>query len=443
MRKYLLVIKREYLSRVRKKSFIIITLLIPLIIAGFIGLEIFLMTGASKETKKIAVVDESGLFKGAVKDGQDIYFTFLDGQTVAEARKTYAGAGYDGLLAIPDIDIQSPKGFVYYSETQLGLNPYLYITGQLNQVIKNQRMVLAGIDKTALDNMDVSVSLSQPGTAGSAGTDNDNAGKDTEYLTYASSAIGYVSGFLIYFALLLFGTQVLRGVAEEKTNRISEIMVSSVRPFQLMVGKIIGIGAVGLTQFIIWIVLAIIGFLVLGTVMPNIDAVQNMQQVGAGAGGSMQAAEAMRQVQHLLYLLPVTEIVLFFLFYFFGGYLLYSALYAAVGSAVDQEMTESQSLTLPITMPIIVSFFIMFGAIQQPNSTLSVFCSIFPFSSPLVMMARIPYGVPFWQLALSVVLLIVGFVFTTWVAAKIYRTGILLYGKKITLKELFRWAVRK
>lgn len=441
MHKNWLIIKREYLSRVKKKSFIIITLLIPLIIVGFIALEVFIIAGGNKETKKIAVLDESGIFEGRLHDGQDIYFTFIKNKTVAEARKNYMANGFDGLLFIPDIDVHHPQGFVYYSENKLGLNPYLYITGQLNRSIKDKRMILAGIDQKELDKMAVNVSLSQPSASGEVSASGDIP-DSSKYVTYASSAIGYVSGFLIYFALLLFGTQVLRGVAEEKTNRISEIMVSSVKPFQLMIGKIIGIGAVGLTQFIIWLILLLVGMTAMGAFMPDAQSMQTVQQAGATAG-NMQIAKAVEQVQHLLYLLPITEIVLFFLFYFFGGYLLYSALFAAVGSAVDQEMTESQSLTLPITMPIIISFFIMFGAIQQPNSALSVFCSIFPLSSPLVMMARIPYGVPAWQLILSVVLLILGFLGTTWIAAKIYRTGILMYGKKITLKELARWAFRK
>lgn len=439
MHKNWLIIQREYLSRVKKKSFVIITLLIPLLFAGFIALEVFIATGGSSDMQKIAVVDESNLFSGKLQDGQDIFFTFLKDENVSEAQKTYATQGYDGLLVIPDIDVQNPGGFVFYSENKLGLNSYLYITDQLDEVIKNKRMVLAGIDQEALDKMDVNVSMAQPASSeGGSGASPD----DTKYITYASSAIGYISGFLIYFALLLFGTQVLRGVAEEKTNRISEIMVSSVKPFQLMIGKIIGIGAVGLTQFIIWIVLFLIGLVALGGFMPDVQSVQQAQQVGVTAG-NMQMAKAIEQVKDLLYLLPITQIVLLFLFYFFGGYLLYSALFAAVGSAVDQEMTESQSLTLPITMPIIISFFIMFSTIQHPNSGLSVFCSIFPLSSPLVMMARIPYGVPTWQLILSVVLLIAGFVGTTWIAGKIYRTGILMYGKKVTLKELVKWAFRK
>lgn len=437
MRKNWLIIKREYLSRVKKKSFIIITLLVPVAILIFIGLEIFLITGGNKETQRIAVIDESGIFNQKIQDGQQLYFTFLQNKEISAFKQEYEEAGYDGMLYIPKIDLQHPQGFTYYGKQQLGLGPYLYITGQINNIIEDQRMLEAGINKEKLKSLKADVSLSQPSQAG--------LGDNTEYVTYASTAIGYVSGFFIYFALILFGTQVMRGVAEEKTNRISEVMVSSVKPFQMMIGKIIGIGAVGLTQFIIWIVFAFVAFGALGAAFPGVmqqaGDLQQMQQMGGQ--NSAQAAAAIGKVQELLGILPVAQIILFFIFYFLGGYLLYAALYAAVGSAVDQEMTESQSLTIPITLPLILSFFIMFNAIQQPNSPLSVFCSIFPLSSPLVMMARIPYGVPWWQLALSVLFLVLGFIFTTWVAGRIYRTGILMYGKKPTFKEMMKWAFRR
>lgn len=437
MHKTWLVVKREYLSRVQKRSFIIITLLVPVLIAVFVGLEIFLITGGNKETQRIAVIDNSGLFNGKLKDGSDIFFTYLNDKKVSEFKHQYEKTGYDGLLYIPSVDLKNPRGFTFYAAHQLGLGPYMYITGQLNNAIENQRMVEAGIDQQKLNGIKADVSLLQPQQAG-------NGGVNTEYATYASTAVAYIAGFLIYFALLLFGTQVMRGVAEEKTSRVAEVMVSSVRPFQLMIGKIVGVGGVGLTQFFIWIVCAFIAVSVLGAAFPTaLQHAGEMQQVQQMNGpGSAQAVAAMEQVQQVLVQLPVTQIIVFFIFYFFGGYLLYAALFAAVGSAVDQDMTESQSLTLPITLPIILSFFIMFNAIQQPNSPLSVFCSIFPLSSPLVMMARIPYGVPWWQLGLSVILLILGFLFTTWLAGRIYRTGILMYGKKATFKEMIRWAFR-
>ncbi|TAN11926.1 MAG: ABC transporter permease [Chitinophagaceae bacterium] len=440
MHKTWLIIQREYLSRVKKKSFIILTLLVPLIIAAFIGIQIFLVTGGNKETQHIAVIDESGMFSGKLKDGQQLFFTFLGDKSPQTFVTQYEKTGYNGLLVIPRFDLNNPDGFVYYSKHQLGLGPYAYITGRLNNVIEDQRMIAAGIDKEKLAGVKADVSLLQPG-AGASGQSKDNTG----YATYASTAVGYICGFFIYFILLIYGTQVMRGVAEEKTNRIAEVLVSSVKPFQMMIGKVVGIAGVGLTQFLIWIFLGLMVFFALGSLAPSLahqaGNLQQMQQMGSA--GNARIAEAMSKVQDVILLLPVTEIILCFLFYFLGGYLLYAALFAAVGSAVDQDMTESQALTLPITMPLVISFLIMFNAIQQPNSPLAVFCSIFPVSSPLVMMARIPFGVPWWQLALSILLLIVGILLTIWIAGKIYRTGILMYGKKVTLKELGRWAFRK
>lgn len=440
MHKTWLIIQREYLSRVKKKSFIILTLLVPLIIAAFIGIQIFLVMGGNKETQHIAVIDESGMFSGKLKDGEQLFFTFLGDKNPQTFVTQYEKAGYNGLLVIPQFDLNDPNGFVYYSKHQLGLGPYAYMTGQLNNVIEDQRMIAAGIDKEKLAGVKANVSLLQP-WAGGSGQSKDNTG----YATYASTAVGYICGFFIYFILLIYGTQVMRGVAEEKTNRIAEVLVSSVRPFQMMIGKVVGIAGVGLTQFLIWIILGLAAFFALGSLAPSLahqaGNLQQMQQMGSA--GNAQVAEAMSRVQDVILLLPVTEIILCFLFYFLGGYLLYAALFAAVGSAVDQDMTESQALTLPITMPLVISFLIMFNAIQQPNSPLAVFCSIFPISSPLVMMARIPFGVPWWQLALSILLLIVGILITIWIAGKIYRTGILMYGKKVTLRELGRWAFRK
>lgn len=440
MHKTWLIIQREYLSRVKKKSFIILTLLIPVIIAAFIGLQIFLAMGGNKETQHIAVIDESGLFSGKLKDGQQLFFTFLKDEEPQTYVTQYEKAGYNGLLVIPKFNLNNPNGFVYYSKHQLGLGPYAYITDQLNNVIEDQRMIAAGIDKQKLDQVKADVSLLQPGIAASG-----ESKSSSEYATYASTAVGYICGFLIYFVLLIYGTQVMRGVAEEKTNRIAEVLVSSVKPFQMMIGKVVGIAGVGLTQFLIWLILGLVAFFALGSLAPSLahhaGNIQQMQQMGNA--GNAQVAEAFSKAKDVLLLLPVTEIILCFLFFFLGGYLIYAALFAAVGSAVDQDMTESQALTLPITMPLIISFLIMFNAIQQPNSPLAVFCSIFPLSSPLVMMARIPFGVPWWQLGLSIIVLILGILVTIWMAGKIYRTGILMYGKKVTLKELGRWAFRK
>lgn len=430
MRKTFLIIKREYLSRVRKKSFIIITLLVPVLFVAFIAIEVFLISGGNKDNKRIAVIDDSHLFENKLRDGESIYFIYLDTDQPEALIKQYKQKGYTGLLYIPKIDLQRPNGFTYYGQNQLGFSSYEYITGQLDRVIEDQRMLKAGIDKQELDAIKADVDLSQPGSSGEEGS------------TAVSTVVGYFSGFLIYFILFFFGSQVMRGVMEEKTSRIAEVMISSVKPFQLMIGKILGIAGVGLTQFIIWLVMIVLLFIGLGAVAPDM-AHQAGQMQMQNSGSSQMAAVAMQKANFILSSLPVTKIIFCFLFYFLGGYLLYAALFASVGSVVDQDMTESQSLIFPVMLPILLSFFIMINAIQQPNSPLSVGASIFPLSSPLVMMARVPFGVPWWQLVLSMVLLVLGFLFTTWLAGKIYRTGILLYGKKVTFKEMGKWLFRR
>jgi len=255
--------------------------------------------------------------------------------------------------------------------------------------------------------------------------------------------VGYGCGFLLYFFMLIYGMSVMRSVMEEKTNRIAEIIISSVKPYQLMLGKILGVALVGLTQFIIWVLLLlVVGGVVLGTVGIN------MFQHGAMSPEMMQQAsmannaEMIAGLQSLFNDMNWGAILCWFLFYFLGGYFLYAALYAAVGSLVNDDPQDSQQFTLPITLPIIIAFVLMTAALQDPNSGMAVFGSLFPLTSPIVMMARIPFGVPAWQLILSAVLLVIGFILTTGLAAKIYRTGILLYGKKITFKEVGKWLFR-
>ncbi len=264
--------------------------------------------------------------------------------------------------------------------------------------------------------------------------------------------VGYGAGFLIYITLFLYGAMVMRGVMEEKTNRIAEVVVSSVRPNQLMMGKIVGIGAVGVTQFVLWIILISVLSTALGALIPP-DLMAQANEINKGVpGGSMNAqtndaVAAIAKAQMTLSSVNWWLIIACFLFYFVFGYLFYAALFAAVGSAVNEDPQDAQSLMLPITMPIVLAIIIMINAITQPESQLATWSSIIPFFSPIVMMARIPFGVPgtvpYWQLGLSMVLLVAGFLLVTWLSAKIYRTGILLYGKKVTLKEMWKWAFRK
>jgi ABC-2 type transport system permease protein len=276
----------------------------------------------------------------------------------------------------------------------------------------------------------------------------------TESNAALSYGIGFGSGMLIYITMFIYGAMVMRGVMEEKTNRIAEVMISSVKPFQLMMGKIVGIGGVGLTQFLLWIIL-ILGlstaaqFLIPQDVMQQVSTLQ--QYNGQMPGGSMvQAGDAAQKIykfQHTMSTANWPVIIGCFLFYFLGGYLFYSSLFAAVGSVVNEDPQDAQSLMLPITMPIIFSFIIMTNAVQDPSTSIATWASIIPFSSPMVMMARIAYGipgtVPYWQLAASMLSLIGGFILTTWLSGKIYRTGILMYGKKVSWKELSKWAFRK
>ncbi|GBL35788.1 uncharacterized protein YhaP [Filimonas sp.] len=254
-----------------------------------------------------------------------------------------------------------------------------------------------------------------------------------------ATMIGYATGFLIYLVILIYGMGVMRGVSEEKTNRIAEVIISSVKPFQLMMGKIVGIALVGLTQFLLWLILTGSLQLLLPLLIPELR--QAMHPGGVGIQEAMQKVPAneMATLFQTLASQNWTLIIGCFLFYFLGGYFLYAAMFAAVGSMVNEDQQEAQQMTIPITMPIILAFFIMTSAIKDPNSPLAVFGSMFPLTSPIVMMARIPYGVPAWQIAVSMLLLIGGFVFMTWISAKIYRTGILLYGKKASWKEVFKW----
>jgi len=309
------------------------------------------------------------------------------------------------------------------SAKTVGLLSRAKIQDVINNKLEEKRMLSFNISKAQLDSVHKQSGIRFASLQGE---------EDTGTKAGVSYAVGMISGFLIYIILFIYGTMVMRGVMEEKVSRIAEVIVSSVKPFQLMMGKIVGIGAVGLVQFIIWIILVASTRLLLFNIFP--------QQFSAQTGAIHDMSGALSQINFPL-------IIGCFIFYFLGGYLLYSSLFAAVGSAVNEDPQDAQSLTLPIIMPIIFAIVIMMKAVNDPSSGLAIFGSLFPLTSPIVMMARIAHGVPetvpYWQLFASMALLILGFLGTTWVAAKIYRTGILLYGKKVTVKEMWKWAFRK
>lgn len=436
MNKIWLIVKREFLTRVRKKSFLLLTLLIPIFIAGLTVIPI-LIAVKGEEHKRIAVIDESKLFTGQLTDSRGIYFKPLELVKIDTFKRKYSEYGYSGVLYIPDIDVNRPSGIEYYSKGQASIILEGILNRQVNDVIEKKRMELAGIDREKLEEVrsDVKVDFR-------SGEDNRKGNSAVAY------AVGYASGFIIYIILMVFGMSVMRGVMEEKVNRIAEVIISSVKPFQLMMGKIVGIAGVGLLQFLIWGVL-IMGFQLLLPLFVSPDSMQAASQGGVMAqnGSNAAMAEAIEKMSYVVGSINWWLIISCFIFYFLGGYLFYSALFAAIGSLVNEDPHDAQSLTFPVTLPIIIGIMIMIGAVQNPNSALAVWGSIIPFTSPMVMMARLPYGIPgtvaYWELGLSMLSLIAGFVLTTWMAGKIYRTGILMYGKKITLKEAMKWVVRK
>lgn len=428
--KTLIIIQREYLSRVKKKSFIILTLLIPVLFVG-LGALVGVIAAKSGDKKNIIVVDESHLFDGHLENTSKLAFRFENGN-LDSLKNGLEKSGADGILYIPPFDVNQRNKFQLFYDEELGLETKASIEDKLNEIVTKKRIEEAGITPEQLKIIESSQIEVKPF--------NMKEGKESS--NEIALVIGYASGFLLYMLMLIYGMNVMRSVMEEKTNRIAEIIVSSVKPFQLMMGKIIGVALVGLTQFAIWTILI---FVVTAISGPMLGSAMGGQQMDAMA--DLQAnKESMQNVKEMLSMLGGqnwTSIILWFVFYFLGGYFLYAALFAAVGSLVNEDPQESNQYTLPITLPIILGFVLMTTASRDPHSSLAIFGSIFPFTSPMVMMARVPYGVPAWQMILSAFLLVATFMAITWMAGKIYRTGILLYGKKVTLKELGKWMFRK
>lgn len=421
MNKIWLIIKREYLTRVRKKTFIISTLLFPLLYLGLI-FGMGFIADKSRQTLNVAIIDNSGYFTENLIQQENA----IDNSSVLTLIKEhpekiiadYKKEGFDGYIEIPAMDWKEGNdSLLFKSNKSYGSNTKAPVEAKLNRIwssIKNDSLRI-DTEKQAILTKKLSVTARN--------IEDENANANT------AEGIGYVAGFLIYFILLIYGSQVMMGVMEEKTNRIAEVIVSSVKPFQMMLGKILGIGMVALTQFLLWIAFVLLVY-----------------NVGKAAGGDM-ASGIVGSIQNMFASVNVPLVLFCFGFYFLAGFFFYSSLYGAIGSAVNEDMREAQSLSFPVTMLVIISIALMTAAINDPTGPIAVWGSIIPFSSPIVMMARIPYGVPgtvpWWQLGLSMALLIIGFIFTVWFAGKIYRTGILMYGKKPTWKEMIKWAFRK
>ena len=428
MKKIILVAKREYWTRVRKRSFIVMTILTPLLFAGLIGAMLWIAIYDQGDEKVIAIIDDSGLFADKFNNSDDLFFTYPN-ESIEQAKSEFNKLGPDGLLYIPKLDIHDPKGISLYSQS----NPHFGVINEIESTLEKEieilRMQELGVDQQLLKDIETQIDLNTLSLT-----------SEGEKQSNAETTVGtaYVSSLLIYFFLFLYGVQVMKGVIEEKYNRIVEVIISSIKPFQLMMGKILGIAAVGLTQFTLWVLLSFavtsVGFSLAGLDQNPSMAIDN----AVISDGSAELPPVNQGVWELINTIPFTYVLITFVAYFLGGYFLYASLFALVGSAVDSD-ADSQQFMFPITIPLIISIVALGFVLNDPDGKLAFWMSMIPLTSPVVMLGRIPFGVPGWQLALSLILLVAGFIFTTWVAGRIYRVGILTHGSKVSYRTLTKW----
>jgi len=433
MNKIILIIKREYFSRVKKKSFLIMTFLVPLLIIGMYALIFALSMKGGDNIPAVEVIDDSGIFKKGLENKKSATFRKSE-LTLADAKQKVIKNEDAFVLYIPK-NIDSGGTIEMFSQKKAGISVISTIESQLNDQMRTKLLADAGIDVLTLDKIKPKLSVVSKELTLEGEKDSSSG---------AAMAVGFAAAILIYMSLFIYGIQVMRGIIEEKTSRIVEVVISSVKPFQLMMGKIVGIGMVGLTQFLLWITLSIGLITVASQVifkgkMDQVKSEMPMTKQAAAVSSDGPGMDIINALQTIdwAYILPI------FIIFFLGGYMLYSALFAAVGSAVESD-TETQQFMLPITLPLLFTYIMSFSFIvNNPDSSLSFWLSIIPFTSPIAMMVRLPFGVPNWELALSIILLIGGFIFTTWVASRIYRVGILMYGKKVSFAELGKWFMYK
>jgi len=441
MSKTAIIVKREFLSRIRKKSFLVMTILGPVLMAAIIIVPVFIAQ-LSDSDYAVAIVDDSSLFQESFTDADNITFTQLNAN-VDDALTLMHDGRFDAVLHIPETAFQAPSSLRLFSSKTINFNAKIHIENILKHEYESIKLGFAGIDPEVLAEIETPVRIQ-------AFRIQDDGELKTDF-PEISMGLGFISGFLIYIFIFLFGSQVLRGVLEEKTNRIVEIIVSSVKPFQLMMGKVIGVGLVGLAQFLIWIILT---FTIIGIVqvaLPDMFQFTPDEQVHISSAQLLNAEEMVKHTEQIqqhntaagqliegLAAINFLVMILAFIFYFLGGYLLYAAFFAAIGSAVDNE-SDTQQFMLPVTVPLLLSIIMLQMIINNPSGPVAFWMSIIPLTSPVIMMVRIPFGVPYWEIVLSAVLLILGFIFTIWLSSKIYRTGILMYGKKTSYRELWKW----
>ena len=430
-----IIIQREYLTRVKKRSFLLITFLAPLFFAALMFLPALLIKNSEKfdEKRTIAVCDESTIFINRFENTDFNTFIYID-SNIDDAKNLVREGVYDGVLYIPGTMLNLPTNAEIYSKKQIPMSVTAHIRSTMKQVLEHQKLLASGIDPDIVKASATTINVQTIRMSEEEGKDKKSYG-ELEFL------LGMFLCVIIYFVILLFGQQVMRGVIEEKTNRIIEVIVSSVKPFELMMGKIIGIALVGLTQFLLWAVLTIAISTVASSFMPTQDVFSTgtvMNQQITELQTHTVNNESLQQVFEVVNSINFKSILWCFLLYFVGGYFLYSAMFAAIGAAVDND-TDTQQLVMPITLLLIIPMICSGLIANAPDSSLSIWMSMIPFTSPAAMMLRIPYGVPIWQIAVSVTILYITFIIITWLASKVYRTGILMYGKKVTWKEIFKW----
>lgn len=436
MRNIGLIIMREFKERVYKKSFIITTLLMPLLLALVSVAPTLIMIYAKGDTKSISVIDNSGIVAQRLESNEDVEFVAIPNGDLQEELKKSLESDNFGLLYIGEDIVKNPNNIQLYTNSSSSMLIEDAITDQIEEIIEAERLKEYNISdlKQILESIEVDISLS---------TFRNDSQEQTASSSAASSFIGIILGFVLYFFLVIYGSIVMQSIIEEKSSRILEVLVSTVRPFEMMMGKILGVALVAATQIVVWGVLIVLMSAVLVPALMPDDILASVEAVKGGAdvmamassGVDVEMVAAISSITNTGY---IAKLVVLMLVFMVGGFLLYAAMYAAVGASVDTAQ-DAQQLTTPITIPIILAFIILTMVMNDPNSPLVVWCSMIPFTSPIVMMGRIPSGIPAWEIALSIALLYATFIVMVWFAGKIYRVGIFMHGKKPTFKELYKW----
>lgn len=443
-----LIIKREYLVRVKKRSFIITTLLTPLGIGLLVVLSAYLTAKGGQASKKVLVKDDSGIFASADADSKLFTYDFSKAP-LERLKEDYRSQSYDMLVYIPPFDDvkQTKHDVEYYSQEKLGISTIESIENKIAAAFKEHKIAASGIDRSVYDSFRMNIEL-ENGAASAEVKDGKKSQDDTssKLSIMIGTLLGGLMGFIMYLVIFIYGGMVMRSVMEEKINRIVEVIISSVRPTQLMLGKVLGVGGVGLTQLAIWLILIPVVIMGAGLLVGGGADAASLQELSSQAGNmpaqdlnSFEPANILRELSNMNWWLIIPVFIIFF----FGGYFIYSSLFAAVGSAMGDDMGEGQQLMLPIMLPVILAFIMMQGTLQNPNGGMAVFGSLFPLTSPIIMPSRLAFDPPLWQIALSLLLLVASCWFFAWLAGRIYRIGILMYGKKVSFKEIGKWITYK